>query len=49
MESRGLRHAFHQFIVCGQITGLSPVTNSARVIVEEILIIEGVHQHRPEG
>jgi hypothetical protein len=29
--------------------GLSPVTVSARVIVEEFFKIEGVHQQRPEG
>jgi len=48
-ESKGLRHAFRQSILCGQITGLPPVTDSARVIVEEFFKIEGVHQHRPEG
>jgi hypothetical protein len=35
MEGRGFRQAFRQFTLCGQITGLSPVTNSSRVIVEE--------------
>jgi hypothetical protein len=35
MESRCLRHAFRQFILCGQ-TGFSPVTNSARIIIEEL-------------
>jgi hypothetical protein len=49
MESRCLKHAFRQFILCGQ-TDLSPVINSARVIVEELFFkFKVVYQHRPEG